>query len=127
TKTALSTSSVKAVSIFYDNDALYQHQNQDSHTQAIKNTRPLSANSVIDDHNVLYKIVTRKFGQRINPRYLPASLISNVLLTYHNSTFNGAHFGIKRTFYKIRDRLYWPNMYKYIEKHIFILSQLSEK
>ncbi|CAF4681925.1 unnamed protein product, partial [Rotaria sp. Silwood2] len=118
TKTALSTSSVKAVSLFYDNDVLYQHQNQDSHIQAIKNTRPLPANYVIDDHNVLYKIVTRKFGQRINPRYLPASLTPNVLLTYHNSTFNGAHFGIKRTFYKIRDRCYWSNMYKDIEQHI---------
>ncbi|CAF4806937.1 unnamed protein product, partial [Rotaria sp. Silwood2] len=68
TKTASSTSSVKAVSIFYDYDTLNQHQNQDSHIQAIKNTRPLPANYVIDDHNVLYKIVTRKFGQRINPK-----------------------------------------------------------
>jgi transposase InsO family protein len=50
--------------------------------------------------------------------YIPASLISKVLLAYHNSTFNGAHFGIKRTFYKIRDRFYWPNMYRDIERHI---------
>ncbi|CAF4645210.1 unnamed protein product, partial [Rotaria magnacalcarata] len=30
----------------------------------------------------------------------------------------GAHFGVKRTFYKIRDRFYWPNMYKDIVQHI---------
>ncbi|CAF2961342.1 unnamed protein product [Rotaria sp. Silwood2] len=118
TKTTSSASSEKTVPVFFDNDTLNQHQNQDSHIQLIKNTRPLPSNYAMDDHNVLHKIVNRKFGRRINLRYVPASLIRDVLLAYHNSTFNGAHFGIKRTFYKIRDRFYWPNMYKDIEQHI---------
>lgn len=117
-KSTSSASSNKAVSVFFDNDILNQHQNQDFHIQKIKTTRPLPLNYLIDDNKVLHKIITRKLGQQITLPYLPGTLISNVLLAYHNSTFNGAHFGIKRTFYKIRDRFYWPNMYKDIEKHI---------
>ncbi|CAF4476281.1 unnamed protein product [Rotaria sp. Silwood2] len=42
----------------------------------------------------------------------------NVLLTYYDSTFNGAYFGMKRTFYKIRDRYYWPNQFLDIKNHM---------
>ncbi|CAF2060248.1 unnamed protein product, partial [Rotaria magnacalcarata] len=118
TKTTSAASPGRVVSTFFDNDTFNQHQNQDCQIHKIKTTCPLPVNYVIDDYNVLYKVVNRKFGQHIKLRYLPVSLISSVLSTYHNSTFNGAHFGIKRTFYKIRDRFYWPNMYKDIETHI---------
>jgi transposase InsO family protein len=40
------------------------------------------------------------------------------LLAYHNSSINGAHFGKDRTYYKIRDRYYWPRMYEDIAQHV---------
>ena len=113
-----SSSSTKDVQIFFDNETLKQHQNQDPHIQRIKKTSPLNSKYIIDNDGILYKIITRKTGHIVSLRYLSPSLIPNVLLAYHNSTFNGAHFGIKRTFYKIRDRFYWPNMYKDIERHV---------
>jgi transposase InsO family protein len=113
-----SSSSIKDVQVFFDHDTLNNHQNEDPQIQKLKHTHPLNPKYKIDDHGVLYKIIHRKFGHTIALRYIPPSLISKVLLAYHNSTFNGAHFGIKRTFYKIRDRFYWPNMYKDIERHV---------
>lgn len=56
--------------------------------------------------------------QFIQVRYVPKSLINDILLIFHNSTFNGAHFGVKRTFYKIRDRYYWPNQFRDIQNHV---------
>ncbi|CAF4129789.1 unnamed protein product [Rotaria sordida] len=110
--------SIKDAQVFFDNDTLNQHQNQDPHIHKIKNTSPLNSNYIIDKDGVLYKTIIRRSGQIVSLRYLPPSLIPNILLAYHNSTFNGAHFGIKRTFYKIHDRFYWPNMYKDIERHV---------
>ncbi|CAF2777528.1 unnamed protein product [Rotaria sp. Silwood2] len=113
-----STSSIKNVQIFFDDDTLAKCQNEDPAIQKIKYNPKLNPNYIIDNSNVLLRIVKRKSGQQLNLRYLPASLIAKVLSAYHYSTFGGAHFGIKRTFYKIRDRFYWPNMYKDIEHHI---------
>jgi transposase InsO family protein len=39
-------------------------------------------------------------------------------LAYHNTSINGAHFGKDRTYYKIRDRYFWPNMYNDIAQHV---------
>jgi transposase InsO family protein len=112
------SSSIKDIQIFFDHDTLNKHQNADPSIWKIKNTHSLDPKYIIDTHGVLYKLIRRKSGRVIQLRYIPASLISNVLLAFHNSTFNGAHFGIKRTFYKIRDRFYWPHMYNDIQRHI---------
>ncbi|CAF4137437.1 unnamed protein product [Adineta steineri] len=113
-----SSPSLKDIKFLFDHDTLHQHQHQDPVIQKIKNISPLNSKYKLDDHDILYKIVTRSTGHVLEIPYVPASLISQVLLTYHNSTFNGGHFGIKRTFYKIRDRFFWPNMYKDIVRHI---------
>ncbi|CAF4504816.1 unnamed protein product, partial [Rotaria sp. Silwood2] len=105
-----STSSIKNIQIYFDDDTLAQRQNEDPDIQKIKYNHKLNPNYIIDKADVLFRIVKRKFGQHLNLRYLPASLIPKVLSAYHNSTFAGAHFGIKRTFYKIRDRFYWPHI-----------------
>ena len=111
-------SAAQEIPLLFDHATLNKHQNEDPSIWKIKNTSLLDSKYLLDVHGVLHKLVTRKSGQVLQLRYIPASLISNILLAYHNSTFNGAHFGIKRTFYKIRDRFYWPNMYKDIEHHI---------
>ncbi|CAF1276200.1 unnamed protein product [Adineta steineri] len=118
--TISSSLSLNDIKFLFDHDILHQHQHQhqDPVIQNIKNISPLNSKYKLDDHDILYKIVTRPTGHVLEIPYVPASLISQVLLTYHNSTFNGGHFGIKRTFYKIRDRFFWPNMYKGIVRHI---------
>lgn len=117
TQSPTPSSSFRDIKLLFDY-TLNQQQDQDQVIQKIKNTSPLNSKYLLDDHNVLYKVITRNNGHSLQLPYIPASLIPQVLLTYHNSTFNGAHFGIKRTFYKIRDRYFWPNMYRDIERHI---------
>lgn len=49
---------------------------------------------------------------------IPKSKVKEIIVAYHNTPMNGAHFGKDRTFYKIRERFYWPGMYVDIVEHI---------
>ncbi|CAF5014318.1 unnamed protein product, partial [Rotaria sp. Silwood1] len=89
---ASSSSSLNDINISFDHDTLNLHQNQDSTIQAITNVSPLNTKYTLDDYNILYKIITRKNGHVLQLPYVPASLTSQVLLMYHNSTFSGGHF-----------------------------------
>jgi hypothetical protein len=112
------SSSLHNTPLLFDYDTLIRHQNQDPAIQQIKNVHPLQSQYSLDNRDIFHKIITRKNGPTLHLPYIPASLISRVLSTYHDSTFSGGHFGIKRTFYKIRDRFFWPNMYNDIKNHI---------
>ena len=103
---------------FFDDATLNSHQNRDTIVGAIKTNRPLISTLTIDELGVLYKIVARPHQSKLAVRYIPRSLIDQVLFGYHNSTYSGAHYGIKRTFYKLRDRFYWPHMYVDIVNHV---------
>lgn len=50
--------------------------------------------------------------------YVPPDLRRCVLSVYHDSAANGAHFGRDKTFSKIRQRYYWPSMYKDITNYV---------
>lgn len=84
---------------FVNDDMLRNHQKHDS-----------------DIQNIIKNI--HHHPQFIEIRYAPKSLINEILLIFHNSIFNGAHFGVKRTFYKIRDRYFWPNQFRDIQNHV---------
>ena len=45
-------------------------------------------------------------------------MVKKVLIIYHDSTFNGSHFGIKKTWQKIRNRYFWPNQFKDVTEHV---------
>ena len=49
---------------------------------------------------------------------VPKNKAKDIILAYHNTSINGAHFGKDRTYYKIRDRYYWSGMYNDIAEHI---------
>ena len=49
--------------------------------------------------------------------YLPSSMISPLLQFYHNYLLSG-HFGIRRTYLKIKNQFWWPNMKQSITQHI---------
>ncbi|CAF4980888.1 unnamed protein product [Rotaria sp. Silwood1] len=87
------SSSLNDIKILFDHDALNQHQNQDPVIQKTKIVSPLNSKYTLDDHNILYKIITRKNGHILQLPYVLASLIPQILFTYHNSTFNDGHFG----------------------------------
>lgn len=49
---------------------------------------------------------------------IPKNKAKDIIKVYHNTSANGAHLGKDRTFYKIRERFYWPGMYTDIVEHI---------
>ena len=99
-------------------DLLRSHQTSDPIIHRITTSIPLDPHYILQNHNVLYRLVRRRNGPSLLLPYIPSSLVPSILALYHNSSFNGAHFGIQRTFYKLRDRYYWPNMFRDIERHI---------
>ena len=78
---------------------------------------PQSIHNEIMDQGVLFKLITRQSRMTIQLPWIPTSLISEVLRAYHDHPMSG-HFGITRTYLKIKDKYYWPNMYNTIKKYI---------
>ena len=49
--------------------------------------------------------------------YLPSSMINALLKSYRSDPLSG-HFGIRRTYLKIKNNFWWPNMKQSITQHI---------
>ncbi|CAM4821724.1 unnamed protein product [Rotaria magnacalcarata] len=49
--------------------------------------------------------------------YLPSSMINHLLQVYHDDPLNG-HFGVQRTYLKIKNRYWWSNMKQSIIQYI---------
>lgn len=73
--------------------------------------------SLVCVKGILYRVIYRRGGYTLTVPYVPSSLIHPLLEAYHDSPTSG-HLGINKTWYKIRDRYYWPGMYKQIKQHI---------
>ena len=59
--------------------------------------------------------------RRLNPPvpYVPqGELRKTVLKIYHDTAANGAHFGRDKTIHKIKQRYFWPSMYKDIDNYV---------
>jgi hypothetical protein len=105
--------------IIFTNEQLKMHQQQDLSIKKIMeniNERPFNNEYCLKD-GLLCRYIKR-FNGMIKVPVVPKSKVKDILLAYHNSSLNGAHFGKDRTYYKIRDRYYWPNMYQDVVQHI---------
>jgi hypothetical protein len=77
---------------------------------------------MIDD--VLYRLIPRG-TQNIRLPYLPPSLIKDVLFLFHDHP-TSAHFGINRTYEKLKNKYYWPKMKSSIVNYIQSCLQCSK-
>jgi len=105
--------------IIFTNEQLKMHQQQDLSIKKIMeniNEKPFNNKYCLKD-GLLCRYIKR-FNGTIKVPVVPKSKFKDILLAYHNSSLNGAHFGNDRTYYKIRDRYYWPNMYQDVVQHI---------
>jgi len=71
----------------------------------------------LDDYNLLYHIdVSDKRGRKgcQTQLVLPPPLRYEVLVNAHDD-LAGGHLGVYKTYEKLRDRYYWPGMYKDVE------------
>ena len=73
---------------------------------------------VIKD-DLLYKLVVTRANCITKAKliYLPSSMINSLLQSYHNDPLSG-HFGMRRTYLKIKNKFWWPHMKQSITQHI---------
>lgn len=75
--------------------------------------------------NLLYHIYQPKFKGKMNNSdhfvlqlAIPESKINELLANYHDCAAGGGHFGVSRTFMKLRQKYWFPNMYQIVKNHV---------
>ncbi|CAF2999137.1 unnamed protein product [Rotaria sp. Silwood2] len=72
--------------------------------------------SYILENGVLYKNIKRGvFTQKLI--YVPGSMLKQLLCAYHDVPWAG-HFGLRRTYFKLKNKYWWPNMKASIKDYI---------
>ena len=66
---------------------------------------------------ILYKQLKDKHGIKC-VMLIPRGLRSIVLRSCHDDPSSGAHLGIDRTWKRIRDRYFWPNLFNSVRKYV---------
>ncbi|CAF1523718.1 unnamed protein product [Adineta ricciae] len=70
------------------------------------------------DNDILFHLVFRSSSQSpLRIPYLPKSLVPLVLRLYHDHPISG-HFGVHRTFLRIQDKFWWPNMRSCVRNYV---------
>ncbi|MDI9312425.1 MAG: RNase H-like domain-containing protein [Limnohabitans sp.] len=70
--------------------------------------------TIIDE--ILYKQIYSTSGAKLVP-VLPQCYVKEIIRNYHEDIL-GSHLGEIKTFIKIKDRTWWPNMRKSIKTHV---------
>ncbi|CAF4618994.1 unnamed protein product, partial [Rotaria sp. Silwood2] len=89
-----------------------QAQQNDNYAKKILNNIKNYKHYIINDNLLM---------RRTNPPvpYVPQGEIRKTILNiYHDTAANGAHFGRDKTMYKIKQRYFWPSMYKDIDNYV---------
>ncbi|CAF1515036.1 unnamed protein product [Rotaria magnacalcarata] len=92
-------------------EQLIQAQQNDNYAKKILNNIKNYKHYIINDNLLM---------RRTNPPvpYVPqGDLRKTILNIYHDTAANGAHFGRDKTMYKIKQRYFWPSMYKDIDNY----------
>src|SRR6202034_715700 len=78
-----------------------------------------SNNSYILYEGLLYKLMSMNpyNTTKIKLIYLPSSMINSLLEAYHADPLGG-HFGIQRTYLKLKNKFWWSGMKQSITQYI---------
>ncbi|CAM4956447.1 unnamed protein product [Rotaria socialis] len=74
---------------------------------------------------LVYKIIHRPGHCILELPYIPTSMIDQLLQAYHDSPTSG-HLGINKTWNKIRDRYFWPGMFKKIKHYVLSCTKCKQ-
>ncbi|CAF0791446.1 unnamed protein product [Adineta ricciae] len=68
---------------------------------------------------LLYKLMPMRTNSKTKKKliYVPSSMIDDLLRIYHNHPLAG-HFGVQRTYLKIKNKFWWPDMHQSITRYI---------
>ncbi|CAF1521778.1 unnamed protein product [Rotaria sordida] len=75
--------------------------------------------SFVLHEGLLYKLIPTNLRSitKIKLIYIPSSMINTLLKAYHSDPLAG-HFGTRRTYYKLKNKYWWPDMKQSITQFI---------
>ncbi|CAF4321777.1 unnamed protein product, partial [Rotaria sordida] len=75
--------------------------------------------SFVLHEGLLYKLMPMNLSNitKIKLIYIPSSMINSLLKAYHSDSLGG-HFGIRDTYYKLKNKYWWPDMKQSIAQFI---------
>ncbi|CAF1358267.1 unnamed protein product, partial [Didymodactylos carnosus] len=81
------------------------------------NNDPHKYSSDIVQDGILYKLIERGVSTKFKLPWIPTKIQSEILFAYHDHPFS-SHFGVRRTYHKIRNKYYWINMFESIQNYL---------
>ncbi|CAF4687360.1 unnamed protein product, partial [Rotaria sp. Silwood2] len=104
----------------FDITELKKHQNNDIQIQKIINNLKRNPNISFDlKDGILYKSQSNYHEKTKRTLiYIPSSMITSLLVSYHDNPLIGGHFAVRRTLNKIQQQFWWPNMKQSVIDHI---------
>jgi hypothetical protein len=108
-----------AIAPLFDSARLRSAQTTDPTIRSIYDrlsaARPVRSFCLHDD--LVCRLVQRPGLPTLQLPFVPKSLVHDLLLTFHDHPLSG-HLGLAKTWVKLKDRFYWPNMYRTVKTHI---------
>ncbi|CAF4420876.1 unnamed protein product, partial [Didymodactylos carnosus] len=81
------------------------------------NKDPHKYSSDIVQDGILYKLIERGGSTKFKLPWIPTKIQPEILFAYHDHPFS-SHFGVRRTYLKIRNQYYWINMFESIQNYL---------
>ncbi|CAF1440986.1 unnamed protein product, partial [Rotaria sp. Silwood1] len=112
TSDSLNTSTEENRTTPFTIDELIQAQQNDEYAKKIINNIKNYKNYIMKNNLLMRRLKTPV-------PYVPqGDFRKTILQIYHDTAANGAHFGRDKTVHKIKQRYFWPSMYKDINNYI---------
>ncbi|CAF5102844.1 unnamed protein product, partial [Rotaria sp. Silwood1] len=112
TSDSLNTSTEENRITPFSTEELIQAQQNDKYAKNILNNIKKYKNYIIKNNLLMRRLKTPI------PYIPPGDFRKTILQIYHDTAANGAHFGRDKTIHKIKQRYFWPSMYKDINNYI---------
>ena len=100
-----------------DNNTFYKamknfllHHTLPENTQLRNKVKSLQNEFIVADNNLLYHVYIQNNKQLHEQLCIPDDYIYIVLSNMHDNKFLSAHYGIRKTLYKVKERFYWPKL-----------------
>ncbi|CAF1371924.1 unnamed protein product [Rotaria magnacalcarata] len=98
---------------YFDIERIKEGQVNDPNIQQkINEIRDKVITSYTFDDGLLYKLMPMHVSnkRKIKVIYLPISMVDSLLKAYHDIPLAG-HFGVKRTYFKLKNKFWWPDYF----------------
>ena len=92
----------------------------------------IEADNYIIEQDILYHLYYRrakglpKADRLVKQLVVPQPLRAEALQAYHDSLIGGGHQGFERTYHAVRNKYYWPKMYRDVYEHVHSCTECQQ-